>query len=153
MEEQEVQAVKVHRIDHVGIIVKDLAAAKAFFLDFGLELLGEGEVEGAWLDKIVGLTNVKNTVAMFRTPDGGANIELIQFHTPAGEGPAQQQPANTPGIRHIAFVVEDIEAHVARLKKQGIEVFSEIQHYQDSYKLIYIRGPEGIILELAEPIQ
>jgi catechol 2,3-dioxygenase-like lactoylglutathione lyase family enzyme len=151
--EQEVQAVKVHRIDHVGIIVKDLAAAKAFFLDFGLELQGEGELEGEWLDKIVGLNNVKDAYAMLRTPDGEANIELIQFYRPSVESTVRQPLANTPGIRHIAFVVEDIEAHVTRLKKQGIEVFSEVQHYEESYKLCYVRAPEGIILELAEPIK
>ena len=144
---------KVHRIDHVGIIVKDLAGAKAFFLDFGLELQGEGELEGEWLDKIVGLNNVKDAYAMLRTPDGEANIELIQFYRPSDESTVQQPLANTPGIRHIAFVVEDIEAYVARLKKQGMEVFSEVQHYEDSYKLCYVRGPEGIILELAEPIK
>ena len=144
---------KVHRIDHVGIIVKDLAGAKAFFLDFGLELQGEGELEGEWLYKIVGLNNVKDAYAMLRTPDGEANIELIQFYRPSDESTVRQPLANTPGIRHIAFVVEDIEAHVARLKKQGMEVFSEVQHYEDSYKLCYVRGPEGIILELAEPIK
>ena len=144
---------KVHRIDHVGIIVKDLAAAKAFFLDFGLELQGEGELEGEWLDKIVGLNNVKDAYAMLRTPDGEANIELVQYYRPSDESTVQQPLANTPGIRHIAFVVEDIEAHVARLKKQGMEVFSEVQHYEDSFKLCYVRGPEGIILELAEPIK
>jgi catechol 2,3-dioxygenase-like lactoylglutathione lyase family enzyme len=145
--------VKVHRIDHVGIVVKDLAAAKAFFLDFGLELHGEGELEGEWLDKIVGLNNVKDAYAMLRTPDGEANIELIQFYRPSDESTVRQPLANTPGIRHISFVVEDIEAHVAQLKKQGMEVFSEVQHYEDSYKLCYVRGPEGIILELAEPIK
>lgn len=144
---------KVHRIDHVGIIVKDLAGAKAFFLDFGLELQGEGELEGEWLDKIVGLNNVKDAYAMLRTPDGEANIELIQFYRPSNESTVRQPLANTPGIRHIAFVVEDIEAHVARLKKQGMEVFSEVQRYEDSYKLCYVRGPEGMILELAEPIK
>ena len=144
---------KVHRIDHVGIIVKDLAAAKAFFLNFGLELQGEGELEGEWLDKIVGLNNVKDAYVMLRTPDGEANIELVQFYRPSDESTVRQPLANTPGIRHIAFVVEDIEAHVARLKKQGMEVFSEVQHYEESYKLCYVRGPEGIILELAEPIK
>ena len=100
---------KVHRIDHVGIIVKDLAAVQAFFLDFGLELQGEGELEGEWLDKIVGLNNVKDAYVMLRTPDGEANIELVQFYRPSDAKSTVQQPlANTPGIRHIAFVVEDI---------------------------------------------
>ena len=134
-------------------VVKDLAPAKAFFLDFGLELQGEGELEGEWLDKIVGLNNVKDAYVMLRTPDGEANIELVQFYRPSDESTVRQPLANTPGIRHIAFVVEDIEAHVARLKKQGMEVFSKVQRYGDSYKLCYVRGPEGIILELAEPIK
>ena len=86
-------------------------------------------------------------------PDGQANIELIEFYTPSDEKEIQRQAANTLGIRHIAFVVEDIEAVVAKLKKKGQEIFSEVQHYEDSYKLCHVRGPEGIILELAEPIK
>jgi catechol 2,3-dioxygenase-like lactoylglutathione lyase family enzyme len=105
------------------------------------------------LDKIIGLKGVKDAYAFLRTPDGGANIELIQFYSPPDESPVRKPLANTPGIRHIAFIVDDIEAHVARLKKQGVEVFSEVQAYEDSYKLCYVRGPEGIILELGEQIK
>lgn len=150
---------KVHRIDHVGVIVNDLPAAKAFFLDLGLELQGEGSLEGAWLDRIVGLNDVKTSFAFFRVPDGQtnqANIELIKYHTPSDENGIQQPlanaNANTLGIRHIAFAVEDIEAVVARLKEKGTETFSEIQDFEGMYKLCYVRGPEGIILELAEQI-
>jgi catechol 2,3-dioxygenase-like lactoylglutathione lyase family enzyme len=150
---QERYAVKIHHIDHVGIIVNDLATAKAFFLDFGLELQGEGEAEGERLETIVGLKNAKTAFAFFRTPNGEANIELIQYYNPSDESPVQPPQANTLGIRHIAFIVEDIDAHVARLKKQGVEVFSEVQHFEGSYKLCYVRGPEGIILELAEPVK
>jgi catechol 2,3-dioxygenase-like lactoylglutathione lyase family enzyme len=110
---------KVHRIDHVGVIVNDLPAAKAFFLDLGLELQGEGSLEGAWLDRIVGLNDVKTSFAFFRVPDGQtsqANIEIIKYHTPSDENGIQQSlanaNANTLGIRHIAFAVEDIEARV-----------------------------------------
>jgi catechol 2,3-dioxygenase-like lactoylglutathione lyase family enzyme len=145
--------VKVHKIDHVGIVVNDLAAATAFFLDFGLELQGEGIVEGEWVDNVVGLHGVKDAYAMLQTPDGEANIELIQFYRPTSEKDIQRPLANTPGIRHIAFVVEDIEAVVAKLKKQGAEIVGRIQNYEDTYKLCYIRGPEGIILELAEPVK
>jgi catechol 2,3-dioxygenase-like lactoylglutathione lyase family enzyme len=141
--------VKVHKIDHVGIVVNDLAAAKAFFLDFGLE----GIVEGEWVDNVVGLDDVKASIAMLRTPDGEANIELTQFYRPTGEKDIQRPLANTPGIRHIAFVVKDIEAVVAKLKKQGAEVIGRIHNYEDTYKLCYVRGPEGIILELAEPVK
>lgn len=143
---------KLHRIDHVGIIVDDLPAAKAFFLDFGFEMMGEAEVEGEWVERIIGLQGVKEEVAMLRTPDGEANIELVKFHTPADENGIQRPLANTLGIRHIAFAVEDIEALVAKLKKRGAELIGEIQNYENAYKLCYIRGPEGIILELAEQI-
>jgi catechol 2,3-dioxygenase-like lactoylglutathione lyase family enzyme len=144
---------KIHRIDHVGIIVNDLPPAKAFFLDFGLEMLGEGKVEGEWVERIIGLHDVKEEVVMLRTPDGEANIELVKFYKPSDEKGMQHPLANTLGIRHIAFVVEDIEAVVAKLKKKGAELFSEIQNYENSYKLCYVRGPEGIILELAEQIK
>ncbi|MUK87823.1 VOC family protein [Ornithinibacillus sp. L9] len=144
---------KINRIDHVGIIVNDLPAAKAFFLDFGLEMLGEGEVEGEWVERIIGLQEVKEEVVMLRTPDGEANIELVKFHTPTDENGIQHPLANTLGIRHIAFAVEDIETLVANLKKKGAELIGEIQNYQNAYKLCYVRGPEGIILELAEQIK
>jgi catechol 2,3-dioxygenase-like lactoylglutathione lyase family enzyme len=148
-----VKDMKIQRIDHVGVIVNDLAAAKAFFLDFGLEAQGEGELEGEQLDQIVGLHDVKTAFVYLRTPDGQANIELIKYYRPSDEKGIQQPLANALGIRHIAFVVEDIEAIVAKLKKKGTEMFSEIQTYEKNYKLCYVRGPEGIILELAEQIK
>lgn len=144
---------KIHRIDHVGIIVNDLLAAKAFFLDLGLEMLGEGEVEGEWVERIIGLQDVKEEVVMLRTPDGDANIELVKFHTPSDENGIQRPLANSLGIRHIAFAVDDIEAIVAKLKKKGAGLIGEIQNYENAYKLCYVRGPEGIILELAEEIK
>ena len=144
---------KVYRIDHVGIIVNDLAAAKAFFLDLGLEMMGEGEVEGEWVERIIGLQDVKAEVIMLRTPDGETNIELSKFHSPTDENGIQRSLANTLGIRHITFVVEKIEAIVAKLQKNGAELVGEIQTYENTYKLCYIRGPEGIILELAEQIK
>ncbi|WP_208590401.1 VOC family protein [Gracilibacillus suaedae] len=143
---------KIHRIDHVGIIVNDLPAAKAFFLDFGLEVLGETEVKGEWVERIIGLNDVRETVVMLGMPDGQATLELVKFHTPSDEKGIQQSSANTLGIRHIAFAVEDIEAVVAKLKKKGAELFGEIQNYKNAYKLCYVHGPEGIILELAEQI-
>jgi len=143
----------IHRIDHVGVIVNDLTAAKEFFLDFGLEVQGEWESGGGWMDQVVGLNNVKAACVGLRAPNGQAWIELIKFYTPTNEQDIQQPLANTLGIRHIAFAVEDIEAIVAKLKKKGMEIFSEIQRYEDSYKLCYCRGPEGIILELAERIK
>ncbi len=144
---------KIHKIDHVGIVINDLTAAKAFFLDFGLELLGEGIVEGEWVDNVIGLHDTKVAYAMLRTPDGEANIELIQFYRPTGEKDVQRPLANTPGIRHIAFVVEDIEAVVAKLQKHGAEIVGRIQNHENTFKLCYIRGPEGMILELAEAVK
>ncbi|WP_078382507.1 VOC family protein [Sutcliffiella halmapala] len=144
---------KIHRIDHVGIVVHDLPAAKAFFLEFGLEMIGEGEVEGEWVERIIGPKEVKGEVVMLRTQDGEANIELVKFHTPSDENGIQRPLANTLGIRHIAFAVEDMEALVTKLKKNGAELIGEIQNYENAYKLCYCRGPEGIILELAERIK
>ena len=144
---------KISKIDHVGIIVNDLSAAKAFFLDLGLEVQGEGELEGKWLDQIVGLDDVKTAYVFLQMPDGQANLELIKYYRPSDENEFQQPLANTLGIRHIAFVVEDIEAVVAKLKTKGEEIFGEIQNYEESYKLCHVRGPEGMILELAEQME
>jgi catechol 2,3-dioxygenase-like lactoylglutathione lyase family enzyme len=110
-------------------------------------------LEGEWLDQVVGLNDVKTAYVFLRMPGGQANLELIKFYTPSDEKAIQQPLANTLGIRHIAFIVEDIEAIVAKLKQKGQEIFSEIQYYEESYKLCYVRGPEGIILELAEQIE
>jgi catechol 2,3-dioxygenase-like lactoylglutathione lyase family enzyme len=144
---------KIHRIDHVGVIVNDLSAAKAFFLDLGLQVLGEGELEGELLDQVTGLNDAKTALVLLGTPDGQATIELAKFYRPSDEKGIQPSFANTLGIRHITFAVEDIEAIVAKLKEKGTEIFSEIQTYENEYKLCYIRGPEGIILELAEQIK
>lgn len=144
---------KINRIDHVSINVKDLAAAKAFFVDVGLEVKAEWELEGEQLDRIVGLKGVKTTCVGLGMPDGQAWLELVKFISPADETDFQNPSANTLGIRHICFNVEDIEAIVAKLKKKGMETFSEIEQYGESYKLCYVLGPEGIILELAENIR
>ena len=101
---------KIQRIDHVGVVVNDLAAAKAFFLDLGLEVQWEGVVEGEWVERVIGLDDVKNTVVFLRVPGGEAAVELIEFSTPVDERGIQRSFANTLGIRHIAFVVDDIEA-------------------------------------------
>lgn len=144
---------KIHRIDHVGIIVNDLAAAKAFFLDFGLELKGEVDLEGKLVDQVTGLNGVKSTIVMLGPPDGQTSVELTKFHTPSDEKGVQHALPNTLGIRHIAFAVEDIEALVAKLEKKGMKPLNPIQNYKGIYKLCYVRGPEGIILELAEEIE
>ena len=143
---------RIRRIDHVGIIVNDLAAAKEFFVAFGLVVHGEAEMGGALVERLLGLDEVKTSLVMMGPPDGEANIELIKFHRPAEERELQHEAVNALGIRHIAFLVEDIEAIVAKLQEHGAEPFSTVQRYEDSYKLCYVRGPEGIILDLAEEI-
>jgi catechol 2,3-dioxygenase-like lactoylglutathione lyase family enzyme len=133
--------------------VNDLAAAKAFFVDFGFTVLGETMMQGELLDRVIGLNDARTEVVMVQAPDGQLNLELIKFHQPADRESPQQASANTLGLRHVAFVVEGIEDIVDTLKQKGREVFSDIQTYEDSYKLCYFRGPEGIILELAEQIE
>ena len=142
----------IQRMEHVGIVVDDLAAATEFFVELGLELQGEGPVEGRWVDRVVGLDGVRSEIAMLQTPDGHARLELSKFHTPSTQAGNRHAPANTPGIRHVAFVVEDIDAVVAGLRARGAELVGELERYEESYRLCCVRGPEGIIVELAEQI-
>jgi catechol 2,3-dioxygenase-like lactoylglutathione lyase family enzyme len=139
-------------MEHVGIVVDDLAAATEFFAELGLVLQGEWPVEGRWVDRIVGLEGVRADAAMMQTPDGNGRLELVKFHSPSNQGDNGHAPANTPGIRHVAFAVEDIDAVVAGLRAHGAELVGELERYKDSYRLCYVRGPEGIIIELAGQI-
>jgi catechol 2,3-dioxygenase-like lactoylglutathione lyase family enzyme len=139
-------------MEHVGIVVDDLAAATEFFVELGLDLQGEGEVEGGSVDRVVGLEGVRADIAMLQAPDGNGRIELAKFHSPAYQGDNRHAPANAPGIRHVTFAVEDIDAVVAGLRARGAELVGELERYEDSYRLCYVRGPEGIIVELAERI-
>jgi catechol 2,3-dioxygenase-like lactoylglutathione lyase family enzyme len=142
----------IARMDHVGIVVDDLAAATEFFVRLGLERQGDGTVEGRWVDRIVGVDGVRTEFAMMQTPDGHGRLELIKFHAPSTHDGNAQAPANTSGIRHVAFVVEDIDAVVAGLRARGTELVGDVVSYEDIYRLCYVRGPEGIIIELAEQI-
>ena len=142
----------IQRMEHVGVVVDDLAAATEFFVELGLELQGEGSAEGRWVDRIVGLDGVRAEIAFVQTPDGHGRLELVKFHSPSTQGGDRRAPANTPGIRHLAFAVEDIDAVVAGLRARGAELVGELERYQDSYRLCYVRGPEGIIVELVEKI-
>jgi catechol 2,3-dioxygenase-like lactoylglutathione lyase family enzyme len=142
----------IQRMDHVGIVVGDLAAATEFFIQLGLELRGAGPVEGSWVDRVVGLEGVQVEFAFMQTADGYGQLELIKFHKPPDPGHSGQAPANARGIRHIAFVVEDIDAVLVSLEARGAELVGELERYEDSYRLCYVRGPEGIIIELAEQI-
>jgi catechol 2,3-dioxygenase-like lactoylglutathione lyase family enzyme len=147
-----IEHMTIRRMDHVGIVVDDLANAVAFFAQLGLELQVEAPVEGDWVDRIVGLDGVRAQIAILQTPDGHGRLELTKFHTPSTDGGHQRAPANALGIRHVAFAVEDIDAVVARLRAHDAELIGELGRYEDRYRLCYVRGPEGIIIELAEQI-
>jgi len=141
-------------MDNVGIVVDDLAAAIAFFVELGLELEGEAPVEGRSVDRLVGLEGVRADIAMMRTPDGHGRVELTKFHTPpAVRAEPENAPANTLGIRRIMFAVDDIDDVVARLRSHGAELLGEIAQYEDVYRLCFMRGPEGIIIGLAEQLR
>ena len=142
----------IQRMDHVGIVVDDLAEATAFFTELGLELVGTATVEGGWVDRIVGLEGVRSDVAMMQTPDGHGRVELTEFQAPAGPAGDRHAPANAPGLRHLTFAVDDIDVVVARLRARGAELVGDVERYESSYRLCYIRGPEGIIVELAQRI-
>jgi catechol 2,3-dioxygenase-like lactoylglutathione lyase family enzyme len=140
-------------MDNILIVVDDLETVKAFFLELGLELEGETTVEGPSVDRLIGLQNVRATLALMRTPDGNGRIELDKFHTPEAIriGPVNA-PVNALGMRRIMFAVDGIDDIVARLEKHGAELVGEIVQYGDTYRLAYIRGPEGIIVALAEQL-
>ena len=147
------RAMTVQRMDNVLIVVEDLEAAKALFAELGLELEGETSVEGPWVDRVVGLDGVRADIAMMRTPDGHSRVELSRFHTPpAVRAEPQSAPANALGIRRIMFTVDDIDDVVARLRSHGAELVGEIAQYEDMYRLCFLRGPEGIVIGLAEQL-
>ncbi|MFN2635934.1 MAG: VOC family protein [Gemmatimonadaceae bacterium] len=141
------------RMDNVLIVVEDLEAAKAFFSELGMELEGQTTVEGPWVDSVVGLKDVRADITMMRTPDGHGRVELSKFHRPRAvrAGP-ENAPSNALGMRRIMFAVDDIDDVVARLRKRGGELVGEIAQYEDIYRLCFLRGPEGIIIGLAEQL-
>jgi catechol 2,3-dioxygenase-like lactoylglutathione lyase family enzyme len=139
-------------MDNVGIVVDDLKAATAFFVELGLELEGEATLEGQWVDRVVGLDDVRVDIAMMRTPDGHGRLELTKFHAPPATTAEPNAPVNTLGIRRIMFAVEDIEDVLARLQAHGAELVGEVVQYEDKYRLCYVHGPEGIIVALAEQL-
>ncbi|WP_372517870.1 VOC family protein [Solirubrobacter phytolaccae] len=141
------------RMDNTLIVVEDLAAAKAFFIELGMVLEGETTVEGPWAGKVIGLEDVRADIAMLRTPDGHGRVELSQFHTPkAVKSEPEHAPSNTLGLRRIMFAVKDLDDVVERLRRHGGELVGEIAQYEDSYRLCFLRGPEGIVLGLAESL-
>jgi catechol 2,3-dioxygenase-like lactoylglutathione lyase family enzyme len=142
----------VQRLEHIGVVVDDLAAAKAFFVALGLEVEGETSVEGPLADRINGLDGVRADVVILRTPDAGSKLELAKYRSPAYEGDDGPAPPNAPGIRHVLFVVDDIEESLAGVQEHGGELVGELVNYENVYWLCYLRGPAGIIVELAQKI-
>ncbi|GAA2986496.1 VOC family protein [Streptosporangium longisporum] len=143
----------IQRMDNVLIVVDDLDAAVSFFVELGMEPEGRAPIEGAWVESVIGISGVRQEVAMLRTPDGHGRIELAMFHTPkAIAAEPRDAPANTLGIRRVMFAVDDIEDVVARLRAHGAELVGELARYEDSYRLCYVRGPEGIVVGLAEQL-
>ena len=143
----------IQRMDNVLIVVEDIDAVISFLVELGMELEGKGPVEGRWVERVIGIDDVRQDVAMLRTPDGHGRIELAMFHTPkAISGAPEDAPANTLGIRRIMFAVDDIDDVVARLRAHGAELVGEVARYEDVYRLCYVRGPEGIVVGLAEQL-
>src|SRR4029450_12774786 len=143
----------IRRMDNVLIVVEDIDAVIAFFVELGMELEGKGPVEGPWVERGIGIDRVREEVAMLRTPDGHGRIELAMFHAPTAiRSEPADAPANTLGIRRVMFAVDDIEDTVARLRTHGAELVGELAQYEDVYRLCYVRGPEGIIVGLAEQL-
>ncbi|MFJ9348258.1 VOC family protein [Streptomyces sp. NPDC101237] len=143
----------IQRMDNVGIVVEDLDAAVAYFEELGMELEGRARVEGLVADRCTGLDGVRCDIAMLRTPDGHSRLELARYRSPAaiGDGP-RDRPHNILGTHRVMFAVDDIEDTVTRLRPHGAELLGEIARFEDSYLLCYVRGPEGVIVGLAQQL-
>jgi catechol 2,3-dioxygenase-like lactoylglutathione lyase family enzyme len=139
-------------MDNVGIVVESLDAAVSFFSELGLELEGRGTIEGEWAGRVTGLGDQRVEVAMMRTPDGHSRIELSRFLMPPPVADHRNAPVNALGYLRVMFAVEDIDDTLARLRSHGAELVGELVQYEDTYRLCYVRGPEGILIGLAEEI-
>lgn len=142
----------VKRMDNVGIVVEDMDAAVAFFTELGLVLEGRAPIEGEWADGVTGLRDMRVEIAMLRTPDGHSRLELSRFLAPAVVADHRHAPVNALGYLRVMFAVDDLDATLARLRTLGAEVVGQVAQYQNVYRLCYIRGPEGILLGLAEQL-
>ena len=140
----------IYRMDHVGVVVEDLAAAIAFFVELGLEVEGETAVEGEWVDQLVGLDGVRADLAFLRTPDGHSRVELSTFHAPVATTGAPRAPVNTPGIPRLTFAVDAV---FDRLRAHGATLVGEVAQYDDIYRYGYIRGPAGVVIGLVEELR
>jgi catechol 2,3-dioxygenase-like lactoylglutathione lyase family enzyme len=143
----------IKRLDHVSVVVEDLAAAIAFFTALGMTKEGEAPVEGPWVDRVNGIEGVRVDIVMMQTPDGHGKLELTKFRNPKlVEVEPAVAPPNAPGLRSVMFTVESVDDTVARLRDHGAELVGEVAQYEDKYRLCYVRGPAGIIVALAEEL-
>ena len=142
----------VKRMDNVGIVVEDLDAAIAFFSEMGLELEGRAPIEGEWAEGVTGLPHMRVEIAMMRTPDGHSRIEISRFLAPPVVADHRKAPVNALGYLRVMFTVEDIDDTLVRLRQRGATLVGEVVQYQDVYRLCYIRGPEGILIGLAQQL-
>src|ERR1043165_3171728 len=140
------------RMDNVGIVVDDLAATIDFFRELGLELEGQGTIEGEWAGRVTGLGDQRVEVAMMRTPDGHSRLELSKFIMPATVEDHRNAPVNALGYLRVMFAVDDIDDTLERLRKRGAQLVGEVVQYKDAYRLCYIRGPEGLLIGLAQEL-
>ena len=140
-------------MDNVGIVVESLDAAISFFVELGLELEGRGTIEGEWAGRVTGVREQRVEIAMMRTPDGHSRLELSRFLTPPVVADHRNAPVNALGYLRVMFTVEDIDDTLARLRKRGAHLVGEVVQYQDAYRLCYIRGPEGLLIGLAEELR
>jgi catechol 2,3-dioxygenase-like lactoylglutathione lyase family enzyme len=145
-------ALALHRMDHVGYVVEDLAAAVAFFVELGMEVEGQTVVEGESVDQLLGLDGVRADLAFLRTPDGNGRVELSAFQSPLPAGDAPRAPVNVPGIPRLTFVVDAVEDALARLRPHGAELVGEVAQFGDMYRYGYVRGPAGVIIGLVEEL-
>jgi catechol 2,3-dioxygenase-like lactoylglutathione lyase family enzyme len=143
----------IQRLDNIGVVVDDMAAVIEFFLELGLELEGKATVEGPDVDRLVALDDVRCDLAVVRTPDGHGRLELMKFHTPASPAAAEPDaPVNVFGFRRIMFAVDDLDELLPRLRTHGVELMGDLVKYENGYRIAYVRGPEGLIVALAEKI-
>jgi catechol 2,3-dioxygenase-like lactoylglutathione lyase family enzyme len=142
----------VQRMDNVGIVVEDLPATIAFFRELGLELEGQGTVEGEWAGRVTGLGDQRVEIAMMRTPDGHSRLELSRFLTPAVVADHRNAPVNALGYLRVMFAVDDLDDTLARLREHAAQLVGEVVQYEDAYRLCYVRGPEGLLIGLAEQV-
>jgi len=142
----------VLRFNHVGVIVDDLELVTEFFVELGFQKSGPMRIAGAWVNRIVGLKGVHADMVMVSAPDGSGSLELTKFYEPTDPAPARLPQPNTPGLRHLAYIVDDVESILERLRAKGYETVGEVVNYEDVFLLVYVAGPEGLIVELAQEL-